>query len=74
MSAIGQDITDPCVHYEISTSTGAAVCRLHHNLMPDPCPCSQYSADYGTHGPRRNRWSQHLMWDSPHDLNSTMTP
>jgi hypothetical protein len=62
------------VHYVITNSTGAAVCRLHSNLPPDPCPCSDYSPDYGTYGARLNRWATHLMWDQPNDLHSELTP
>lgn len=62
----------PCVAYHLSHSTGAAVCRLNSNLPPTDCPCSDYSPDYGTYGPRLSRWSQHLMWDQPGDLSSRL--
>jgi len=64
----------PCVAYQISHSTGAAVCRLHNNLPPVDCPCSDYSPDYGTYGARLNRWATHLMWEKPHDLQSEIKP
>jgi hypothetical protein len=65
---------EPCVSYQLSQSTGAAICRLNSNRLPIDCPCSDYSPDYGAYGPRLSRWSQHLMWDQPHDLNSEIKP